>query len=554
MSTTVGTGDFLHALASAETATASEAWDVAARLWREIVTANPVNGRFWSRLAEALEKLGDEHGAIAAYEHALELRDGFPAETAYKIARCQARLGHMDVALRWLEQAWNQGFREIADLKEDNDLAAVRTTLRFQELSGIADTAGMDRIEGWRLDVHFLIREIKRRAFAPFEYQSESVLDAAAQSLLDAIPDRTDAQIIVEMTWLLMPLGDGHARIRAPRERSDLQRAAPVQMYLFEEGLYIVAAPLRHENLLGARVIAVGDRPIAEIMDAVGNIIPRDSENTQWVKEGLPPRLRELSTLHALDLINNPDQVSLTIEDRDGATRTAVIAADADEPAWQLREAFPFPPGWISLQANEGQPLPHYLRNAHIPYWFQHLAENRTIYFQFNSVQDAPGETFRDFTERLFGFIDTQEVEKLVVDMRWNDGGNTFLELPFLHHIVGNRKINRRGVLFVIIGRRTFSAAQNGVSFLDLHSEATFVGEPTGSSPTFTGETAMFELPFSKVEANVSDLRWVGTWPGDYRRWIAPTLYTPPTFAAYRANRDVAMEAILTYNEHLPGS
>jgi hypothetical protein len=63
----------------------------------------------------------------------------------------------------------------------------------------------------------------------------------------------------------------------------------------------------------------------------------------------------------------------------------------------------------------------------------------------------------------------------------------------------------------------------------------------------------MFDLPFSKVEVNISDLRWVGTWPGDYRRWIAPTLYTPPTFAAYRANRDEAMDAILAYDEHMPG-
>jgi hypothetical protein len=33
----------------------------------------------------------------------------------------------------------------------------------------------------------------------------------------------------------------------------------------------------------------------------------------------------------------------------------------------------------------------------------------------------------------------------------------------------------------------------------------------------------------------------------DYRTWIAPQIYTPPTFAAFRANRDPAMEAILSY-------
>jgi hypothetical protein len=139
-----------------------------------------------------------------------------------------------------------------------------------------------------------------------------------------------------------------------------------------------------------------------------------------------------------------------------------------------------------------------------------------------------------------------------VIDIRWNDGGNTFLEMPFLHRLIGSR-LDRRGSLFVIIGRRTFSAAQNFATLIDRHTEAIFVGEPTGSSPTFVGETVEFELPYSHVQANVSDLLWQSSWPMDYRTWLPPTLYTPPTFATYRMNRDPAMEAILACTEHLPG-
>jgi hypothetical protein len=31
----------------------------------------------------------------------------------------------------------------------------------------------------------------------------------------------------------------------------------------------------------------------------------------------------------------------------------------------------------------------------------------------------------------------------------------------------------------------------------------------------------------------------------DYRPWISPQLYAPPTFAAYKENRDPALEAVL---------
>jgi hypothetical protein len=82
-----------------------------------------------------------------------------------------------------------------------------------------------------------------------------------------------------------------------------------------------------------------------------------------------------------------------------------------------------------------------------------------------------------------------------------------------------------------------------------MHTNALFVGEPTGSSPNFIGETIRVELPYSKMTGSVSDLYWQTSWPMDHRPWIAPLLYTPPTFAAYRQGRDPALEAILNYRE-----
>jgi hypothetical protein len=191
--------------------------------------------------------------------------------------------------------------------------------------------------------------------------------------------------------------------------------------------------------------------------------------------------------------------------------------------------------------------LPLYLKNAAAPYWFEHLAEARLVYFQFNSVRNDREEPFAQFVARLLKFIDDNAVEGLVIDLRWNNGGNTALAPPLIQGLIRHDKINRRGKLFVIIGRRTFSAAQNTATFLEQQTNAIFVGEPTGSSPNFVGEEEFFTLPYSKLPANVSELFWQSSWPSDLRTWISPLLYTPPTFAAYRANRDLALEAIRDY-------
>lgn len=82
-------------------------------------------------------------------------------------------------------------------------------------------------------------------------------------------------------------------------------------------------------------------------------------------------------------------------------------------------------------------------------------------------------------------------------------------------------KINQRGKLFVIVGRQTFSAAMNGAAEIERHTNAIFVGEPTGSSPNFVGETIGVNLTYSKMRGSISDLYWQSSVAMDYRTWIS---------------------------------
>jgi hypothetical protein len=162
-------------------------------------------------------------------------------------------------------------------------------------------------------------------------------------------------------------------------------------------------------------------------------------------------------------------------------------------------------------------PRPLHLRHRELPFWFEYLSAHDLVYFQFNAVRDHPAETFAAFCDRLFGFIEDRNAGQLAIDMRWNGGGNTPLTQHLLHHLIASRRLSRRGALFVIIGRLTFSAAQNTVTAIERETSAILVGEPTGSRPNFIGERIEFELPYSKVRANAADLFWQTSWPTDHR-------------------------------------
>ncbi len=379
---------------------------------------------------------------------------------------------------------------------------------------------------------------------------SESDFDAAVAKLNEDIPQLSEYEILVEMRRILTLLGDGHASASFADDHPLAPATLPLQFYLFEEGLFIIASTPEHADLLGSRVLQFGDTGIAEIIDVFTPTIPRDSDS--WIKLKIPYLIRELPIVHALGLIPSPDQVDLKIQNADGREEVVTVSAGKNLSTDELYYSFPYPAGWNFFPNTLEAPLPRYIRNQAAYYWFEYLQDEETVYFQFNRVRDSASESFGAFTERLFRFIDDHPVQKLVIDLRCNNGGNTFLEMPFLHRLIGNR-INQRGRLFVITGRRTFSAAQNFSSLIERHTEAIFVGEPTGASPNFFGETIPIELPYSKLTLNVSDLYWQSSWPTDNRTWIAPLMYLPPTFTAYRENRDAALEAILALNDHLPG-
>jgi tetratricopeptide (TPR) repeat protein len=555
--------EYLRNLARAEGYTGSARWPAAAVAWQQVVEGNPVNGSHWARLAEARFELGDCRGALAAYGKAEEngvwsrtdeIEATFPAEIAYRIAGCHARLGDHESAVRELGRALRLGFRDLDRPRTDEHWAAHRGDDAVREMLGIIDTGGLTRDDGWRADLAFLAREVKRRVRA-FRAMPEAEFDAAVEQLGQDLPELSDLQIVARMMKLLRPLGDGHAFV-LPADQEQ-QPKLPVQFYLFDEEVFITAAAEGHQELLGARVLKVGDVGVSDALAAIGQLLSRD--NSQQVRRLSPEVLRWAPLLHAIGVITDPGEAVLTVRFPDGATGQVTVTAAGPGPhdypnvgSWPGPTG-PRPAGWISLCDTVGGPLPLYLRNCDLLYWFEHLPEHGLVYFQFNSVADQQPETFAAFCERLFAFIGSHAVSKLVLDVRWNGGGNTFLTQQLLHHLIRCTQVNQPGRLFVIIGRATFSAAQNTATAIERETSAIFVGEPTGSRPNFIGETIPFQLPYSKTEVNVADLYWQTSWPNDHRPWIAPELYAPPTFEAYRQNRDPAMEAILACHEHLPG-
>ena len=533
---------FLSTLEKARKATSDKNWKESVTLWESVVAANPVNGEYLAALGNASYFAADYPKSIEAYKKQVELGYGRIDIAAYNIACCYALSGDKTNALNWLDKSFELDYSDFAFAQTDPDLKSLHGDPVFEKLVIRVDPSKLTRTQGWLYDLELMQREIDRKAVKGEQYDPV-MIKTEIDDLKKKITRLSDNEIILEIIRIMRKMNDGHSWAMPPFEHPDFKMTLPLLFYQFREGLYVIAGDPKYKDLLGSQVIEYAGIPVEKFTPIFDPYIMRDNQNSLLVK--IPYLLRTPVFLKTLKHIKDAGSIDLKIRDMNGTIKTVTVIPDTTQP--NIWNVLPNPTTWVNLPQTLPSKVPPYLKDMGTAHWWELIPESNMVYCQLNRILNAPNQSFAQFVERLFRFYDSTHAEKLVIDMRWNNGGNTILVMPLIDSIIRRPDLNKRGSLFVIIGRRTYSAAQNTATYLERFTNPIFVGEPTGSSPNFVGEEKPLILPYSKVIVNVSNLFWQSSLPVDHRNWIAPLLYTPPSFEYFRSNRDLAMEAIMEY-------
>lgn len=383
--------------------------------------------------------------------------------------------------------------------------------------------------ERWREDLQYFARELEQRHKNLFHSVSRAQFSAAVRSLDSAIPSLRPHQIIVRMTQITALVGDGHTGVRLPQYFT----LYPIGVYWFGSELRVLGAAPGDQRAIGARVTHIGGLPIDQVDARVRSCFPSAAQENDWyVLSTSPAFLVRPEVLHTLGVVPDLAAAPFTFEDDQGERFTLAIAPIAAPPVVQGGFAIP---GMQSASAR--QPL--FRQRPGERFWFVYLPEAEAVYLSFRGYQSL-GENARS----LFRFIDSTGARRLVVDLRQNGGGD-FLEgrrhliLPLQRHPT----LNQPGRLYVIVGRRTFSAAMaNAIDFKKL-TRATLVGEPVGERPNSYSENDEMTLPNSGLVVSYST-RYYKFLDQDLPAFL-PDVRIDPSWPDFRAGRDPVMEWIL---------
>ena len=339
----------------------------------------------------------------------------------------------------------------------------------------------------------------------------------------------------------------------------------PVRFHWTSNGLIIVKARSAYADLLGHKVLLLGGKPPQSLLNDISTFIGGGTES--WRRYRSESLFSVPAALEQLGAMVNNESVELALESPTGQRSTATLQADEDpmagDPFWDFRHSFPGNDSfgtaeWDTLLSDD-QPLPLYLQQSDRLHVVGSIAEYDAVYLRMNASFGDSDETLDQLEQRVLSLIDETNAQNVIVDFRFNRGGDYTQVLPIVRATAD--AVPEQGELYLIVGPNTFSAGIIAASQYQryLPDNLTIVGSEIGDQLRFRAEGFYPTLPASGIQLYLTkawtDLANGCGWFDDC--WpvnkvllrqvdtLTPDIYVENTWASYRAAHDRVIEVVL---------
>ena len=398
-------------------------------------------------------------------------------------------------------------------------------------LWSVPQAAPDPRSQKWSQDLDLLAREFPSRQLDFQKLYPAKKFETELQAIKKDISVSSDAEIVMRLKRLVASAHVGHTAVQFPKGEMAFHRI-PLVLSWYSDGLVVTDATAEYNQALGARVSRIGGMPAAQVEAEVAPYI--SYENELWLHLSSPRYMTIYELLAHLHLSRTDGRVDFVLVKLDGSNLSLTVVP----VEWSAKTTL------ITAVDALHLPVPLFRKQPGSYYWYEYLADSQTLYLQYNVCADDPKLPFQEFSNGLFTFADAHPIQRTVVDLRFNQGGNSRVIGPLLEGLKARKNLSAQGRLFALIGRATFSSGFLAALNLrnDLH--AILVGEPTGEKPNSYGEVRELVLPNSGLVVTYSTkfFRFV--------KYADPPFYAPDiqvtrSLADLLAGRDPVLDAAM---------
>jgi len=405
---------------------------------------------------------------------------------------------------------------------------ACGVALASQSVNG--QSAAGSREDRWRADLQLFSREFTSRQVDFAKLYPPDRFNTELQTIDRTLAQSSDADVILSLMRLVASANVAHTVVRPPLVSF---HRLPLTLFWFSDGLAVTAASEEYRDALGLHVEKIGKLTPVELEAAVAPYISH--ENDVWLHQQSPAFMVLSELLGRLNLVDADGSVPLTLAKPDGTTLVVRVA-----PGRALK-----PPAQVTAADALNVPTALFRKHQDAYYWYEYLPDTKALYVQYNRCANDPQQPFSEFTKTLFEFADAHAIERTIVDLRLNGGGNSTVIAPLIAGLRSRRALSTRGHLYALIGRATFSSGLLAAISFRNDLKAILVGEPVGEKLNSYGEVRELTLPNSQVVVQYST-KFFKIASGDPETY-EPDITVPRSLAEALAGRDPALEAALAH-------
>ncbi len=389
----------------------------------------------------------------------------------------------------------------------------------------------------WKDDIEYFMTELPKKHKDLFFRFPKEQFEASLQKLMSLPDTLSDLFFALKLQQVIVKVGDAHSSVRYS-DFLDREKLLPFSFVWLSDGLTINSTTKQNSEILGGKLKKINGYPVEVIIDSLCTLFVVD--NDAGKKAGIPSMLLFEELLDYFGFGNGSLPI-IEVESEEG------ILVSYQLKSGKLNDD--------SIVEIKPEVKPFYRISAELFFTEKYFSEDSIYYIQYNKcwsreLEMAYGDkgraknfpSFVEFEQTIFKTFREKPIKKLIVDMRFNSGGSSLQGTDFIKQLAGYDFLNKRNILYVVIGRRTFSSGILNVLDFKRLTKAIIIGEETAGRPNHFGEVKSFMLPSSNMKVTYSTKYF--KWTSEKENTIEPDVECPVSFTDYKNGVDPVYEYV----------
>ena len=374
-----------------------------------------------------------------------------------------------------------------------------------------------ERTKKWKEDIEFLKTELPKRHIDLFFSVSQDEFENKLDKIASNIQNLADYEITLKLQQVIAKMADSHTSIDYSKcfNNSCISKFKRpiIRIEWIKDGYYCIPP------FINKKIGKINGYEIDQIVDSLSTLVTVDNQSI--LRNSVTGLIKNIGVMIYFGFIDTLD-FRYNVETESGEI---IVTEKAFLDTLRKNEKLRYS-GLKEDDRNSNLPtsrleklkIERFQKFGYNRYFDDTLVKDESLYYILynkcwsrelemiygDSTKALRLPSFNEFSERILKTIEREKISKLIFDLRNNSGGSSPQGTELIKKIAKIDKINQKGKLFVLIGRRTFSSAILNAMDFKRFTKAILVGEETGGSPNHYGEIKQFKLPNSGLPVSYS--------------------------------------------------